>query len=149
MRRDARAHGFTDDVAAEGDSTIADRNGVQANAIARPLMLAVCLLGPLASSGAGAEQDITAMLAGEEIVDSASLEALRGRAGDTSITLESNQDLRSTVNGSLIQAGSMVSGAVTIEERAMDNFSGVGLFNIVTGSNNAVDAAIGINFNLQ
>ncbi|RRQ20533.1 hypothetical protein [Thiohalobacter thiocyanaticus] len=82
-------------------------------------------------------------------VDSAGLDALRGRAGDSHISLTSQQDLKATVNGSLIEAGTMTSGSVTIAERALDNFGGIGLFNIVTGSNNAVDAAIGVNFNLQ
>lgn len=82
-------------------------------------------------------------------MDSAGLDALRGRAGDSRISLTSQQDLKATVNGSLIEAGTMTSGSVTIAERALDNFGGIGLFNIVTGSNNAVDAAIGVNFNLQ
>ncbi|BAZ94284.1 ABC-type dipeptide/oligopeptide/nickel transporter, permease components [Thiohalobacter thiocyanaticus] len=82
-------------------------------------------------------------------LDSAGLDALRGRDGDSHISLTSNQDLKATVNGSLIEAGTMTSGSVTIAERALDNFGGIGLFNIVTGSNNAVDAAIGVNFNLQ
>lgn len=82
-------------------------------------------------------------------LDPTGMEALRGRAGDSHITLSSQQDLQATVNGSLIEAGTMTSGSVTIAERALDNFGGIGLFNIVTGSNNAVDAAIGVNFNLQ
>lgn len=119
----------------------------------RALIMAVVWASPILGSHAvhaddtGApESDRFAQLAP---LDSAGLDALRGRDGDSHISLTSNQDLKATVNGSLIEAGTMTSGSVTIAERAMDNFGGIGLFNIVTGSNNAVDAAIGVNFNLQ
>lgn len=119
---------------------------------ARPLRLAAFLLLAVAAGNsqagdpAATEAEHFAELAP---LDPGGLDNLRGRAGESHITLSSQQDLQATVNGSLIEAGTMTSGSVTIAERALDNFGGIGLFNIVTGSNNAVDAAIGVNFNLQ
>lgn len=114
------------------------------------LGLGALLLLTVTAGGAGespaTEADGFAELA---TLEPSGLESLRGRAGDSNISLTSQQDLQATVNGSLIEAGTMTSGSVTIAERALDNFGGIGLFNIVTGSNNAVDAAIGVNFNLQ
>ncbi|MFA5685735.1 MAG: hypothetical protein WCY26_08595 [Thiohalobacteraceae bacterium] len=77
------------------------------------------------------------------------MDALRGQDGDTRITVQSTQDLSASVTGSTFNVGTLNSGAVSIGEHALDNFSGVGLFNIVTGNNNAVNAGIGITFNLQ
>lgn len=108
----------------------------------------LALTGPcsLAAEPASTEPE---QFAGLTPLDPTGMEALRGRAGDSHTSLTSQQDLDATVNGSLIDAGTMTSGSVTIAEQALDNFGGIGLFNIVTGSNNAVDAAIGVNFNLQ
>lgn len=77
------------------------------------------------------------------------LDSLRGQSGNTQITVQSNQELNASVTGSSFNVGTLNSGAVSIGEHALDNFSGVGLFNIVTGNNNAVNAGIGITFNLQ
>lgn len=73
---------------------------------------------------------------------------LRGQA-NTQITVQSNQELSASVTGSTFNVGTLNSGDVSIGDHALDNFSGVGLFNIVTGNNNAVNAGIGITFNLQ
>ncbi|MGA7799869.1 MAG: hypothetical protein WCC36_03580, partial [Gammaproteobacteria bacterium] len=97
-------------------------------------------------SAAGASDDMFATAA---TVDGSELAQFRGREGHTTITVESNQDLAATINGSSFQAGTINSGSVTIGPNALDHFGGVGLFNIVTGNNNAVDAAIGVTFNLQ
>lgn len=77
------------------------------------------------------------------------LDALRGMNGDTRIRVETNQELNATVTGSSFTAGTINGGSVTFAEHALDNFSGIGLFNIVTGNNNAVDSAVGVTFNLQ
>ncbi len=82
------------------------------------------------------------------VIDVEVLDELRGREGDQATVMMNLQDLEATVHGSLIDANSIVSGAVTIREQALD-FHGVGLFNIVTGSNNAVNGAIGVTFNLH
>ncbi len=83
------------------------------------------------------------------VIEPEDLDNLRGREGDQRTTLMNLQDLEATAYSNLINANSVTSGAVTIQEHALDNFHGVGLFNFVTGNNNAVDAAIGITFNLQ
>ena len=43
----------------------------------------------------------------------------------------------------------MTSGNASFAEGALGEFSGVGLFNVVTGNNNAVNNAIGVTINLQ
>lgn len=97
------------------------------------------------TSAEGSDDMFAAMAA----VDGPELAQFRAREGHTTITVESHQDLAATINGSSFQAGSINSGSVTIGPNALDHFGGVGLFNIVTGNNNAVDAAIGVTFNLQ
>ena len=104
-------------------------------------------LGLTALGGAHAqEQD---EFTGLPVSQMQELDTLRGQAGNTQITVQSNQDLNASVTGSTFNVGTLNSGDVNIGEHALDNFSGVGLFNIVTGNNNAVNAGIGITFNLQ
>ena len=83
------------------------------------------------------------------VIETDSLDELRGRDGDTSITVSSNQTLEAMVTGSEFNAGTINSGGVSFGENAIGNFSGIGLFNIVTGNNNAVDTALGVSFHLQ
>ncbi len=83
------------------------------------------------------------------VIEADNLDELRGRDGDTSITVSSNQTLQAIVTGSEFNAGTINSGSVSFGENAIGNFSGIGLFNIVTGNNNAVDTALGVSFNLQ
>ena len=73
----------------------------------------------------------------------------RGRAGDTIITVESNQDLKASITGSSFEVGTINSGGVSFSDGSLDNFSGIGLFNVVTGNNNAVNTSIGVTVNLQ
>ncbi|HKJ10515.1 MAG TPA: hypothetical protein VKA76_15620 [Gammaproteobacteria bacterium] len=97
------------------------------------------------SNAPGGDDVFAAMAA----VEGPELAQFQAREGHTTITVESRQDLAATINGSSFEAGSINSGSVTIGPNALDHFGGVGLFNIVTGNNNAVDAAIGVTFNLQ
>lgn len=73
----------------------------------------------------------------------------RGRTGETIITVQSNQDLKANITGSSFEVGTINSGGVSFSEGALENFSGVGLFNVVTGNNNAVNTSIGVTVNLQ
>lgn len=86
---------------------------------------------------------------GHAVAADTDLDALRGMNGDTNITVRTEQNLNAAVTGSSFTAGTINGGSVTIAEHALDNFSGIGLFNIVTGNNNAVDSAVGVTFNLQ
>ena len=108
------------------------------------MTLSLCL----AVTGTAHAQDQDGF-AGVSVSQTEELDALRGQAGNTRITVQSNQDLNASVTGSTFNVGTLNSGDVSIGEHALDNFSGVGLFNIVTGNNNAVNAGIGITFNLQ
>lgn len=73
----------------------------------------------------------------------------RGRTGETILTVQSNQDLNANITGSSFEVGTINSGGVSFSEGALENFSGVGLFNVVTGNNNAVNTSIGVTVNLQ
>lgn len=106
-----------------------------------------CLsMGALRAEDGAADRDA---FTGLPVSQPLEMDALRGQDGNTRITVQSNQDLSASVTGSTFNVGTLNSGAVSIGEHALDNFSGVGLFNIVTGNNNAVNAGIGITFNLQ
>jgi hypothetical protein len=87
--------------------------------------------------------------AGLSVIENDNLDTLRGRDGDTSITVSSNQTLEAMITGSEFNAGTVNSGGVSFGEGSIGTFSGIGLFNIVTGNNNAVDTALGVSFNLQ
>lgn len=82
------------------------------------------------------------------VVDSQEMGELRGREGGTSITVATDQDLNASVVGGAITADTFATGGVNFGENAFDNFGGVGLVNVVTGNNNAIEAAIGVTFNL-
>lgn len=82
------------------------------------------------------------------VVDSQEMGELRGREGGTSITVATDQDLNASVVGGAITADTFATGGVNFGDNAFDNFGGVGLVNVVTGNNNAVEAAIGVTFNL-
>ncbi|MBI5040605.1 MAG: hypothetical protein HZB57_05225 [Gammaproteobacteria bacterium] len=99
----------------------------------------------IGNSHAQAQDEFT----GLSVSQPTELDDLRGQSSNTQITVQSNQDLSASVTGSTFTVGTLNSGSVTIAEHALDGFSGVGVFNIVTGNNNAVNAAIGVTFNLQ
>ncbi len=82
------------------------------------------------------------------VVDLQQLNDLRGREGGMSVTVATDQDLNAAVVGGAITADNFTTGGVSFGENAFDNFGGVGLVNVVTGNNNAVEAAIGVTFNL-
>lgn len=70
---------------------------------------------------------------------------LAGLSGRDSLTnVQSIQELDASVSNSSFNANTMTTGAITIEQHALDNFEGIGLFNIFTGHNNAVNSAVGI-----
>lgn len=104
--------------------------------------LAVACSNPLADDHASDLDSLT-------VANAVELEALRGMNGDTRIRVETNQELNASVTGSSFTAGAINGGSVTFAENALENFSGIGLFNVVTGNNNAVDSAIGVTFNMQ
>jgi hypothetical protein len=82
-------------------------------------------------------------------IDAQELSEVRGRDGNSIVTVQSNQTLSATISETTFTAGAINSGPVQLENGALDNFNGVGLFNFVTGNGNAIDAAIGVNIYLQ
>ncbi|EPC00716.1 hypothetical protein L861_13060 [Litchfieldella anticariensis FP35 = DSM 16096] len=80
-------------------------------------------------------------------IDPQELEQLRGREGFKNlVNVQSIQNMESVVSGASFTAGTIVSGGITVEAQALDNFSGVGLFNMMTGNSNAV--AMGVNISV-
>lgn len=77
-----------------------------------------------------------------ETIDGGALSGLNGR--DVLTNVQSIQELKATVSNSAFNADTIISGAITIEQHALDHFEGVGMFNLFTGNNNAVDSAVGI-----
>ena len=82
------------------------------------------------------------------VIDAADLDGLRGREGGQNIIVATDQELTASVIGGSITAHEVTTGGVTFGERALDGFGGIGVFNVVTGNNNSVQAAIGVTFNL-
>lgn len=87
--------------------------------------------------------------AGLAVIEADELGKLRGGDFDTVTTVQSIQELGATVVGGQFVANILANGAITIQERALENFSGVGLFVNNTGNGNAIDAALGVTFHLQ
>lgn len=91
------------------------------------------------------EQDAFAAVS---VIDAADLDELRGREGGQTVIVATDQELTASVIGGSITADNVTTGGVTFGERALDGFGGIGVFNVVTGNNNSVQAAIGVTFNL-
>jgi hypothetical protein len=77
------------------------------------------------------------------------LEDLRGGDADTTISIQNTQNLTASVEQVTISADSILTGAIDIGDHAFDNFSGLGVFNLVTGNNNAVNSAVEVTFTLE
>lgn len=77
-----------------------------------------------------------------DVIEADALASLSGR--DNLTNVQSIQELDATVSNSSFNADTINTGAITIEQHALDHFEGVGMFNIFTGNNNAVDSAVGI-----
>lgn len=78
-------------------------------------------------------------------VEGHELDELRGREGFKDlVNVESTQNLEAAVSDSSFTAGTIATGGITVEAGALGNFSGVGLFNMVTGNGNAVNSGVSI-----
>lgn len=82
----------------------------------------------------------------KEAMETDDLSEVTGR--DNLTNVQSIQELEATVSNGSFTADTITTGAITIEQHALDNFEGVGLFNIFTGHNNAVNSAVGISIYL-
>lgn len=82
-----------------------------------------------------------------DILETQDLADLSGR--DNLTNVQSIQELDATVSNSTFNVDTILTGAITIEQHALDNFDGVGMFNIFTGNNNAVNSAVGISIYLN
>jgi len=115
----------------------------------RILTIATALVGLAVTNSAVAdEQAKRDAFAAVSVVDAADLDGLRGREGGQTVTVATDQELTASVVGGSITAHEVTTGSVTFGERALDGFGGIGVFNVVTGNNNSVQAAIGVTFNL-
>ncbi|PAU77365.1 hypothetical protein [Halomonas salipaludis] len=115
-------------------------------------LLAPCLGAALLVTGVWALADGTPAIAPSsdgfaafETLEEQELDHLYGREGGFNlVNVQSIQHLDAAVTGASFTAGTIVSGNVVIENRALDNFSGIGLFNIMTGHSNAVSTGVNI-----
>lgn len=120
--------------------------GVMRATAGRILVSATALVALTASGSALA--DDSDIFAAASVIDAVDLDGLRGREGGQAITVATDQELTATVIGGSITAHEMTTGSVAFGEGALDGFGGIGVFNVVTGNNNSVQAAIGVTFNL-
>jgi len=100
------------------------------------------------NSALAEEQTQQDVFAAVSVIDAADLDELRGREGGQTVIVATDQELTASVIGGSITADNVTTGGVTFGERALDGFGGIGVFNVVTGNNNSVQAAIGVTFNL-
>ncbi len=107
------------------------------------------MLALTAGTASTDHNDTDAMFDHPTTLQSDDLGGARAMAGQTVITVQSNQNLEANITGSTFEVGTINSGGVSFSEGALENFSGVGLFNVVTGNNNAVNTSIGVTINLQ
>lgn len=113
--------------------------------IPAPLTLCVAVALLTGSTVWADDTDPFAALTHSELIETDSLDDLRGRdSGATITTVQSDQHLQATITDSSFSAEVMNTGAITIAPHALDHFEGIGVFNIFTGHNNAVDAAVGV-----
>jgi hypothetical protein len=114
-------------------------------------VVSICLLimGTNAYQEAAFADNNSYRASDRELVSLEELDRLRGREGDNVISVQSIQDLKATASDNSITARSVMTGPITIEQNAMSNFDGVGLFTIMTGNNNAVSTAVGISIYLS
>lgn len=115
----------------------------------RILVIATALTAAIAVDSALADEQVTQdAFAAVSVMDPNDLDGVRGREGSQTVTVATEQELTATVVGGSITAGTVTTGGVSFDEGALDGFGGIGVFNVVTGNNNSVQAAIGVTFNL-
>ena len=115
----------------------------------RILTIATALVAlAMTDSALADEQTKRDAFAALNVIDAADLDGVRGREGGQNIIVATDQELTASVIGGSITAHEVTTGGITFGERALDGFGGIGVFNVVTGNNNSVQAAIGVTFNL-
>ena len=78
-------------------------------------------------------------------LDTLETQDLAGLSGRDNLTnVQSIQELEATVSNSSFNAETIMSGAITIEHHALDNFKGAGSIVLNSGNNNAINSGIGI-----
>jgi hypothetical protein len=112
-------------------------------------MIALAMSGSAFTGPALAEEPATRdAFAAVSVIDAADLDGLRGREGGQHVIVATDQELTASVIGGSITAHEVTTGGVSFGEGALDGFGGIGVFNVVTGNNNSVQAAVGVTFNL-
>jgi hypothetical protein len=127
--------------------TDSEEGDVMQRMAAKTLAIATAFVA-LASSAVADEQTKRDAFAAVGVIDAADLDEFRGREGGQHVTVATDQELTASVIGGSITAHEVTTGGVTFGEGALDGFGGIGVFNVVTGNNNSVQAAIGVTFNL-
>jgi hypothetical protein len=81
-------------------------------------------------------------------VDNTLLAETRGMADLRQVEQTTTTNSTSTVEGNTIN-GNFTTGLVSLSNGALDNFSGLALFNINTGNNVAINSAMTVNVAIQ
>lgn len=115
----------------------------------RLTLMSVVLAGLLLLSGKPAWSEGNDDFASAEVIATDELQDVRGRDRDTIVTLQNNQTQTANITDTSFSAEQINSGDIQLDSKALENFSGIGLFNFNTGNGNAIDAAIGVNIYLQ
>src|SRR5262245_13755436 len=92
----------------------------------RTLTIATAAMA-LANSALADEQIKRDAFAAVSVVDTGGLDELRGREGGQHVTVATDQELTASVIGGSITAHEVTTGSVTLGERALDGFGGIGV----------------------
>jgi len=119
-----------------------------------PLWMGIALALVVGQSGAQQPGEETGSLPAPDelnalnVIESDQLAGLSGRDSHSNLTnVQSIQELDASVSNSAYNVDTMVTGAITIEPNSLNHYSGI--VNIMTGNNNAVDAAMGVSIYLS
>jgi len=117
-----------------------------------PLWMGVALALVVGQSGAQQPREENGSAPDElstlNVIESDQLAGLSGRDSHSNLTnVQSIQELDASVSNSAYNVDTMVTGAITIEPNSLNHYSGI--VNIMTGNNNAVDAAMGVSIYLS
>jgi hypothetical protein len=100
----------------------------------------------------GAEADAAPASIGEpdaadfsaSVLDRESLEGISGEGANPPIAIITDQTLTAITSGNSITAGTVGSGAITLDQNAFSGFDGIGNFVINSGHNNTLQSSLNV-----
>ena len=120
-------------------------------AIRAVALVAALAVGTVVASAASASEPGQGNpFAGLTALDDAALQNLHGRGGNISYSIQGQNKLDATINGSRISAGGhLTNGDLSFSGNAMLDFHGLSNFVANTGVNNNLQAAMVVNITLH